>query len=41
MKTEKDFDSFQTKLVNFTNLPLLIDGGQDRHAGRVRWGMSW
>ena len=33
-----DFDSFQTKLVNFTNLPLLIEGG--RHAvetGAIEW----
>ena len=36
----KDFDSFQTKLADFANLPLLIEGGQDRHAvetGAIEW----
>ena len=35
-----DFDSFQTKCSKFEHLPLLIEGGQNRHAvetGSIEW----
>ena len=36
----KDFDSFQIKCTKMVHLPLLIEGGQDRHAmetGAIEW----